>query len=254
MGACATAARSSQRRPLSPAGIPLILTVANRGGLLVLDLHANVGPASLTGQLWHEWPAFAAYLLSFFIIGVIWVNHHALLGLASRVDRTIMFYNLLLLRWVTTIPFTTATLADYLRVGGTDARIAVLLYGVSMERMAISFTLILGHLVRRQMLLQPVTAAEGRHAVRRFGVGALLYPVIAGVGLLSPVAMLVLYALLTGFYILEQTPILPDAPAGPLDADVVGTQRWGVPATPRGLRTPIIARPSGRIIGADRRE
>ena len=57
-------------------------------------------------------------MLSFFIIGVIWVNHHALFALAADADRRLMFYNLLLLMWVATIPFTTATLAGYLRPAG----------------------------------------------------------------------------------------------------------------------------------------
>jgi uncharacterized membrane protein len=175
--------------------------------LLVLDLHADPGdPAGLAHQLAAEWPSFAAYLLSFFIIGVIWVNHHALFSLAADADRRLMFYNLLLLMWVSTIPFTTATLASYLRTGGSDARLAVLLYGASTEGMAISFTLILRHLIRAGLLLRPVSVTEGRRAVRRFGVGSVLYPLVTAVGLLSPQLMLLLYAGMTGFYILEQTP------------------------------------------------
>ncbi len=181
--------------------------------LLVLDLHADASsPDSLADQLRQEWPSFAAYLVSFFIIGVIWINHHAVFALAARVDRALMFYNLVLLLFVTTIPFSTSTLASYLLVGGPDARLAVVLYGLSMEGMAISFTLILRHLIRSGLLLQPVSAADGRKAVRRFGVGSILYPLIMIVGLLSPVAMLILYSALTAFYIAEQTPILPETP------------------------------------------
>jgi len=181
--------------------------------LLVLDLHAD--PASLdslAAQLRQEWPSFAAYLVSFFIVGVIWINHHALFALVARVDRLLMFYNLLLLLFVTTIPFTTSTLASYLLVGGPDSRLAVVMYGASMEGMAISFTLILWHLIRRGLLLRPVSPAAGRKAVRRFGLGSVLYPLIMIVGLLSPAAMLILYSALTTFYIAEQTPILPDTP------------------------------------------
>src|SRR5206468_3769657 len=66
--------------------------------LLVLDLHVTPDSSlSLVAQLGAEWPSFAAYGISFFVIGVIWVNHHALIGLAARVDRGLMFYNLLLL-------------------------------------------------------------------------------------------------------------------------------------------------------------
>jgi uncharacterized membrane protein len=177
--------------------------------LLVLDLHAAPErDASLWSQLRGEWPSFAAYLLSFFIIGVIWVNHHALLNLAARADRTLMFLNLMLLLFVTTIPFTTSTLASYLRSGGADARIASVVYGISMEGMSVSFTLILRHLLRRGLTRRPVSAPDGARAVRRFGTGLVAYPVIAAVGFFSAPLMLILYAALTIFYMTETTPIL----------------------------------------------
>jgi uncharacterized membrane protein len=182
--------------------------------ILVLDLHVQAGgQESLLHQLRDRWPSFAAYVLSFFVIGVIWVNHHALFGLVAKVDRVVLFYNLLLLMWVTTIPFTTSTLAGYLRGDNGDTRVAVLLYGLSTEGMAVCFTLVLGRLIKRQLLLEPVDRATGRRALRRFGLGILLYPVIIAVGLFSPVTMLVLYAAMSGFYIAEQTPILGKPPA-----------------------------------------
>jgi uncharacterized membrane protein len=52
--------------------------------------------------------------VSFFVIGVVWINHPTMVNLVARVDRRLLFYNLLLLFFVTTIPFTTSTLAEYL--------------------------------------------------------------------------------------------------------------------------------------------
>ena len=183
--------------------------------LLVLDLHASPeAGSSLAHQLVSEWPSFAAYVVSFSIIGVIWVNHHALMALVARVDRVLLFVNLALLLFVTTIPFTTSTLAAYLREGGADARVAVVLYGISMEGMAVSFTVMLRHLVRHQLMHEPVDAATGRRAVRRFGLGTLVYPLVVLVGLVSAPVMLLLYAVLTGFYVVEQTPILGRADRG----------------------------------------
>jgi hypothetical protein len=66
--------------------------------LLVLDLHVDAtGHGSLSHQLGQTWPSFAAYVVSFFVIGVIWVNHHALFALIDRVDRVLLFENLMLL-------------------------------------------------------------------------------------------------------------------------------------------------------------
>jgi len=87
--------------------------------LLVLDLRVDVHSSEpLSAQLRREWPTFVAYAVSFFIIGVIWLNHHSLFRLASRVDRRVLVYNLLLLVFVTAIPFTTATYADYVQKAG----------------------------------------------------------------------------------------------------------------------------------------
>ena len=179
--------------------------------LLVLDLHLDfsAGHQGVGTQLRQQWPSFAAYAVSFFFIGVIWVNHNALLALAARVDRGLLFYNLILLMWVTTIPFTTSTFAGFLREGGADARWAVLIYGTSMEGMAISFTLILQRMIAHGLLARPVSAAVGRRAVLRFGLGTLAYPAATALGLLSPPVMLVGYVGLTSYYMFEQTAILP---------------------------------------------
>ena len=180
--------------------------------LLVLNLHASADDqGSLAHQLGAEWPSFAAYVLSFFIVGVVWVNHHALFSLAVHVDRALMFWNLTLLLFVTTIPFTASTLASFLRGDTADVRLAVLLYGLSTEGMAVCFTLILRHLLKHGLVERPVTKQEGRRAVLRYGAGAVLYPIVTAIGLLSWQVMLVLYALITVFYIREQTPILADA-------------------------------------------
>jgi uncharacterized membrane protein len=188
--------------------------------LLVLDLHVDRSePQSLLHQLGQQWPSFTGYALSFFVLGIIWVNHHAMLAFTERVDRALLFYNLLLLLWATTIPFTTAALASYLRAGGQDGRVAVILYGASLEGMAASFTLMLRHILRHQLSTRPVSPAERRRRLVRFGLGTVLYPVATLTGLLSLPAMFACYALINGFYIFEQTPPPVPADSGPDAAD-----------------------------------
>jgi uncharacterized membrane protein len=62
--------------------------------LLALNLTiAGPGHGPLTGQLAHQWQAFTAYLISFFTIGTVWVNHHALLSGVTVVTRSLLFCN-----------------------------------------------------------------------------------------------------------------------------------------------------------------
>ena len=50
--------------------------------LLVLELDV---PTDTHGDLWRalleQWPSYLAYLISFAVIGIIWVNHHGILAL-----------------------------------------------------------------------------------------------------------------------------------------------------------------------------
>ena len=93
--------------------------------LLALDLAvAGPGHGALGRQLTDRWPSYAAYVVSFFVIGITWVNHHELFKTFARVDRALLFLNLLLLLFIAAIPFATSTMAAYLRTGGADAHLA----------------------------------------------------------------------------------------------------------------------------------
>lgn len=199
--------------------------------LLVLDLHVDPdSEVGLAAQLRHQWPAFGAYGVSFFFIGVIWVNHHNLFRLAVRVDRRVMVYNLLLLSFVTAIPFTTATYAAYVLEGGHDARVAVLLYGVVTEGMAISFALIFAHIVRAGLTNCVLRPDRYRKLLLRYGLGSVMYPVITVIGLFNAPVMLVLYAGTIAYYFGPGLRVLEDGIADLSEPGTSGASRGAAPA------------------------
>ena len=51
----------------------------------------------LAAALAEQWPSYAAYAVSFAVIGIMWVNHHGLFHLLETVDRRALFANGLLL-------------------------------------------------------------------------------------------------------------------------------------------------------------
>jgi uncharacterized membrane protein len=152
--------------------------------LLALNL-AIGGPGphqpTLAAKLADHWPAFAAYAVSFATIGIIWVNHHALFRNISEIDRTLLFANLLLLFFVVSIPFATATIAAYLRAGTGDASLAATLYLGVLEGMSICFTLMFWWAIQHDHLKAALSARDARQATIRFGLGSLVY--IAGIGI-----------------------------------------------------------------------
>ena len=177
--------------------------------LLALNLVvAGPGHGPLLRQLIDQWPAFASYVVSFFMIGIVWVNHHSLLRQFSHVDRVLLFTNLLLLLFVVAIPFATATLADYLLAGGQDAVVAGALYAVVLEGMALSFTLLFVHALRAGLLLVPLTPEGARAAVLRFGIGALVYLVAFALAFVWAPLVLILAAVTALYYVFERVPLV----------------------------------------------
>src|ERR1700757_2183768 len=107
--------------------------------LLVLDLHVpSHRPGQLGHALGHEWPHYATFLVSFLTIGIIWVNHHAQFARIERVDRPLLFLNLLLLLAVVVIPFPTSVLAGDLRASSDEA-VAAAFYAATMFTMGCCF-------------------------------------------------------------------------------------------------------------------
>src|SRR5260221_14080002 len=57
-------------------------------------------------------PKLAVYALSFLVIAIMLINHHALMRAASHATTTLYWWNANLLFWMSLIPLSTAALGD----------------------------------------------------------------------------------------------------------------------------------------------
>jgi len=78
--------------------------------IMVLELKAPHDPTPTS--LARMWPILFAYVLSFLIIAIYWVNHHHLLHMVTRVDAIILWANINLLFWISLVPWVTVYLGD----------------------------------------------------------------------------------------------------------------------------------------------
>jgi uncharacterized membrane protein len=175
--------------------------------LLVLDIRPPVGadtPNGLWTALGDLWPHYAAYAVSFLIIGIVWVNHHAVLALMASVDRGLAFLNLLLLMAVALIPFATALLAEYLTNGGA-AHTAAAAYSIVITLMGATFGALWIYGSRDGRLLVPDFPREELPRVtRRFVIGTPVYVATIGIAFLSAPACLVVHGVVAVYYALAR--------------------------------------------------
>lgn len=100
--------------------------------LLALEIRLPAGETALTerqlaGQLLRMWPQYLAYILSFLVIGVFWMGHHRRFSHIERLDRRLMWLNLLLLMSVAFLPFPTRLISEY------GNRTATVFYALAMS-------------------------------------------------------------------------------------------------------------------------
>jgi uncharacterized membrane protein len=175
--------------------------------LLVIEIHPPTlaEGESLAQGLWEQWPNYLGYLLSFLVLGVMWLNHHRIFEPAKRIDGIVLVLNLNLLLWAVLIPFPTAVVADFLRDGGSDAETAVALYGGVILLAAISFTALFIGITRTSILDELPPPEVVRAARMRFGLGVGVYAVAFGLSWLSPALALAAHGTMAAYYLTEQS-------------------------------------------------
>ena len=95
----------------------------------------------LTDALLDLWPKYAAYVLSFLIIGIYWANHHSFMRLFVRTDHYFLMLNVFFLMCIAFLPFPTAVLGEYLTDGG-ERTTAVAFYVFGLLLPAFSWFLV----------------------------------------------------------------------------------------------------------------
>jgi len=161
--------------------------------LLILEIRVPHGEA---GGLWAGllalWPSYIAFLLSFVVILIMWVNHHELLRMVRTVNYPFLFANGFLLLTVTFVPFPTAVVAAYLAT--PDAKVAVAFYCATFVAQALLWNLLFATMVRGRLLRPEVTAATIENVRRTYYVGVLVYVLATALAFVRPALGLILNA------------------------------------------------------------
>jgi uncharacterized membrane protein len=145
----------------------------------------------LLQSLAKQWPSYIAFFLSFATIFIIWVNHHRMYNVIRHSDSRFMFYNGLHLLLVTSIPFTTALIANYIN---TEAMaLASFFYMFLFSGICATLLLMWGHATKDFLLLKR-PASNVRITLVRTGllISIVAYTTAALLAFVSPYISLVI--------------------------------------------------------------
>jgi uncharacterized membrane protein len=140
--------RKGRLEAFSDGVIAIIITI------MVLELKVPHGTdvAALRPLL----PLFLSYVLSFVNIGIYWNNHHHLLHAARQVNGRVLWANLLLLFWLSLIPFFTGWMGE-----NHFASLPTALYGVVVLMAAFSYVVLQRAIVAADGPDSPLARAVG---------------------------------------------------------------------------------------------
>jgi uncharacterized membrane protein len=175
--------------------------------ITLLVLNITVPSPSLPGGLahWlgHEWPAYDAYATSFLTIGIIWINHHVMIGRLREADHAILILNLVLVMTIGLLPFATNLFSTYLNKSHGQ-HLAAVVYGGALLVMAIAFFILNWHILMRKahLLDAPLPESERRRILARSFTGLPPYVIATGLAVASPYATLAVCAAIAIFYAL----------------------------------------------------
>jgi uncharacterized membrane protein len=156
---------------------------------------------NLAHQLIERWPSFAAYVITFAVIGVMWLNHHSIFAhFEDVVDRTFFYLNMLLMMTIAFLPYPTGVFGEALR-NGEGARTAAVFYSATMTVNGIAWAALwLYASVGRRLLVPAFPESERRLSTTLFVSGTAVYAATILVALVNAYACLALHGLLAVYY------------------------------------------------------
>jgi uncharacterized membrane protein len=170
--------------------------------LLIIGVGIKAEGGSLTYRLAEQWPSYVSYVVSFAIIGILWLHHHEIFRDIRVADHGLFLLNLVFLLGVCFIPFPTKVMGDELASPAfADQRTAVIFYGLTITTISLTFNTVWLWAAYRRRLIEPtMPQVLVRARTRSMWLGTPPYAVATVVAIWSPLSALVLYGIIDLVY------------------------------------------------------
>lgn len=196
---------SSERLVAFSDGVIAIIITLMILSIRFPDMPKDASSSEIWQQLSTMLPSIAAYIVSFFALGVFWANHHQFFHLTKFADRNLLWLNLNLLFWLSLIPLPTAFLADHY-----DKPEATTLYGSIMFLCNAFFGVMFYYANRNNLFLDKFNKKRVIQITRMIFWSCVLWLVSIIIGYISVYISYVLYLVIALMFFLPQNIELED--------------------------------------------
>ena len=189
------------------------------------DLSHEATNADVRRALVSMLPRLLAYVASFVVIGIMWLNHHHMFHLVRIVDERLSWLNLHFLFWLSLIPFPTGMLGANPLLAESAA-----IYGGEMLMVTISFTMLRLYIKNKHLMEQGDREIDKK--IRRVNRIALLKN-LAGTTAYAASIPVAFYSIYLSFALFAVQPVLLFIPDGVDEAgDAVNEQEEKMESSP----------------------
>jgi uncharacterized membrane protein len=175
--------------------------------LLIIEIGVPVLTAdeSLSHALRHLWPEYAAYVLSFVMIGIYWANHNSFFKHFVRSDHFFLMINVFFLMAIAFVPFPTAVLGEYLD-NDPERKTAVIFYIIGLLLPAIGWLSIWVYGNQDHLIDENLDPDYIRFLSFQFVGSTAIYLIALIIAIWLPYVGLIITAALTALYLLPPRP------------------------------------------------
>lgn len=169
--------------------------------LLILEIRVpelanTVTSSEFVYQLVQLWPKFYAFVLSFVVIYIIWMNHHHMFNMIVKSNRVLMLLNGLILFFLVLLPFPTALIGEYPLQPASS-----IIYGAVMASMTFSGAILYRYITKNKMIDESIPPERMEKTFKRALVGPIIYITGAICALIFIPASYIIYTLITLYYL-----------------------------------------------------
>ncbi|KZX17570.1 TMEM175 family protein [Methanobrevibacter filiformis] len=166
--------------------------------IMVLELGVPKSPD--ISSLYPIIPIFLGYILSFIYVGIYWNNHHHLFQTLHKVSGTLLWVNLILLFWLSLLPFTTAWMTE-----NHFAPLPTMLYGIVLLMASSSYFILEKQIIKTEGKNSKLKQAVGNDTKGKLSI--VVYLIAISFALIHPLISQILYLIVAIFWIIPDRRI-----------------------------------------------